>query len=71
MSRLESRREKTGRHELWMSGGSMAQPMRQLGPTVKEKLVSHAFDLATPTMLKNGKMSVLYLATSLCGKEKK
>jgi hypothetical protein len=49
----------------------MPQPMRQLGPTVKEKLVSHAFDLATPLCYKVEKKSVLYLATSLCGKGEK
>jgi hypothetical protein len=30
-----------------MSGGPVTQPMRKLGATVKEKLASYVFDLAT------------------------
>jgi hypothetical protein len=44
---VEGEREKVDRHELWRSGGPVAQPMRQLGPTVKEKFVSNVCDLAT------------------------
>ena len=43
----DGRRENAGRYELWMSGGPVAQPMRKLGSTVKEKLASYVFDLAT------------------------
>jgi hypothetical protein len=51
-NKIESRgcddgRKKAGRYELWMSGGPVAQPMRKLGSTVKEKLASYVFNLAT------------------------
>jgi hypothetical protein len=45
LSLCEGEREKAGRYELWRSGGPVAQPMRKLGSTVKEKLVSYVFDL--------------------------
>jgi hypothetical protein len=42
----EGEREKADRYSLWRSGGQVAQPMRKLGSTMKEKLVSYVFDLA-------------------------
>jgi hypothetical protein len=46
MSRAEEKRPDVMNY-IWRSGGSVTQPMRHSGPTVKKKLMSHVFDLAT------------------------
>jgi hypothetical protein len=57
MSRAEEKRPDVMNY-IWRSGGSVTQPMRHLGQTVKEKLVSHVFGYLT--ILGIGKKSVCY-----------